>query len=261
MSLEELYFAIRLGAGQLETGFWDRKEVDYDRMKRFVLHCTRGLIRFTRFDTTTDSCAQFIHETVKDYLLADGLTRLDSDLWQDAKGLCHLRLAQWCFNYVKLDPLAPFSWDASSGKYSAKFPFSWDAHEAAFHHMDIAREGGRLMLAAVNDFPVNAWACLQNIFDFSSEAKVSENATALYYILEGHLPKLADALLEHCAIPRDSRQLVVSSSILAASEDDIIAIDLDTNHHVEETLAVHLEWLPPKVSLILCGCSWNAERV
>lgn len=44
LSVPELYFAIRTGTGDLETALWNKQDIDTERLKRYVIHRSRGLI-------------------------------------------------------------------------------------------------------------------------------------------------------------------------------------------------------------------------
>jgi hypothetical protein len=64
------------------------------------LNCSKGLVELTRGKKAT---VQFIHESVRDYLLGTGLLDLDVNLQGDLVGASHERLKQCCQSYI-LDP-------------------------------------------------------------------------------------------------------------------------------------------------------------
>jgi hypothetical protein len=74
LSLEELYFAIRTGIGQLTSGVWNTSEVDRDDMKAFILTSSRGLVEIEPWHgSSLISEAQLVHESVREYLITGGL--------------------------------------------------------------------------------------------------------------------------------------------------------------------------------------------
>lgn len=75
---QELYFAVQSGCDQEFSGEWDQDDIDMDSMKIFVRSSTKGLAEITR---NKASEVQFIHESVRDYLLG----RYESQ-WSGASG-------------------------------------------------------------------------------------------------------------------------------------------------------------------------------
>ncbi|KAH8684251.1 heterokaryon incompatibility protein-domain-containing protein [Tricladium varicosporioides] len=64
---QELYFAIQLGLNKSYSSCWDQEDIDLDQMKSYVRSSSKGLAEVTR---NKASEVQFIHESVRDYLLA-----------------------------------------------------------------------------------------------------------------------------------------------------------------------------------------------
>ncbi|PTB50659.1 hypothetical protein M431DRAFT_523369 [Trichoderma harzianum CBS 226.95] len=90
---EELYFAI-LSNIQYE---W-KPEITISGIERFILNSSKGLAEVTKSDKRT---VQFIHESVKDYLLKENGLR---DIWPEFDtnicGESHERLKQCCQEYM-----------------------------------------------------------------------------------------------------------------------------------------------------------------
>ena len=102
----ELYFAIMISTGQLspEDMVWDQKLVDSTMVENFLISSSRGLVECVQkgYTALKSSQVQIIHESVREYLFADGLRKLDEDLKVDFEAKCHWRLAKWCLTYIQL---------------------------------------------------------------------------------------------------------------------------------------------------------------
>ncbi|OCT54189.1 hypothetical protein CLCR_00227 [Cladophialophora carrionii] len=97
---EELYFAILAGTEPQHLGPWDATEVTPTVMDRFILDCSKGLTALTR---TKNQTVQFIHESVRDYLLkGNGLAHIRQDLVANFSGSSHERLKLCCQNYLAI---------------------------------------------------------------------------------------------------------------------------------------------------------------
>ncbi|OAL23237.1 hypothetical protein AYO22_06287 [Fonsecaea multimorphosa] len=98
---EELYFAMLAGNEPDQLTAWDPSETTTDVMDRFILDCSKGLAELTK---TKNQTVQFIHESVRDYLLkGKGLVHLQRPLESDFEGLSHEKLKLCCQNYLKLE--------------------------------------------------------------------------------------------------------------------------------------------------------------
>jgi len=95
LTLEELYFGV-LAAQEPRGMATSQPEVDTsDGMRRFVLDASKGLV-----EMTYGGHAQFIHESVRAYLLKDGLATILGIKTVDLDGYCHERLKNWCQQYI-----------------------------------------------------------------------------------------------------------------------------------------------------------------
>jgi ankyrin repeat protein len=98
---EELYFAILAGTGPQHLEQWDPAEVTPSVMDRFILDCSKGLTALIR---TKNQTVQFIHESVRDYLLkGDGLAHIRQDLAANFSGSSHEKLKLCCHNYLDME--------------------------------------------------------------------------------------------------------------------------------------------------------------
>ena len=85
-------------------------------MEKFILSCSKGLAEVTK---TKDQTVQFIHESVRDFLLQrNGLSKLQSDLANNVAGSSKERLKQCCHRYITINMCQPSTSRDSSYCYS-----------------------------------------------------------------------------------------------------------------------------------------------
>lgn len=68
LSPEQSYHAVLVGDDPEAVSAWDRKEVTKDVLRRFILDCSKGL---TEVNISKEKKVQFIHESVRDFLLKE----------------------------------------------------------------------------------------------------------------------------------------------------------------------------------------------
>ena len=100
LDASELYSAVMTAAGQLTSKNWDQSETTEEQMRLFILNSSKGLVEFSKGWTPH---AQFIHESVREYLLNGGLSDLDPGLAEEWNAKGQYTLAKWCRNYIQFD--------------------------------------------------------------------------------------------------------------------------------------------------------------
>jgi hypothetical protein len=164
LELRELYFALMTSTDELTAACWDKEEISYVGMRKFILTSCKGLLEFPKSRTwlgdNDDLPPQLIHESLRDYLLHTGLTQLDSALDQTVKASSHARLAEWCLAYLDL-----LSLDLPSTRkvydlcresdFTTTYPFLKYAVSHTADHVGIAYSEGTLSTLALG-----TWACL-----------------------------------------------------------------------------------------------------
>ncbi|KAH0835263.1 hypothetical protein FOPE_04123 [Fonsecaea pedrosoi] len=169
---EEFYFTMLAGLDP-ESKYltaWNCEDITIDDMNRFALNASKGLAEFTRSETPT---VQFIHESVRDFLIKDkGLY----DLWPDLcdksnfEGESHQRLQRYCLNYISIN-MAPHLGNISSPlpKTSTpeavllrqstgdNFPFLDYAVRNILYHTDKAQASGVDQSDFVRTFQLAKW--------------------------------------------------------------------------------------------------------
>ncbi|GKT51105.1 uncharacterized protein ColSpa_11286 [Colletotrichum spaethianum] len=97
LTREEYYFALASGLEPDTLGEWDPNDITYEFMDRLIVSSSKGLAETTRSD---DKTVQFIHESVRDFLLKDnGLRELWPEMGDDFEGQSHDRLKNCCYVY------------------------------------------------------------------------------------------------------------------------------------------------------------------
>lgn len=196
LTCKELYFAIRTSAGQLHTGAWDENDVSRDGMRRFILHKTRGLVEVTGYYT------RFIHESVREHLLAGGLADLTDQrqhTLEEASG--HMMIAQCCMTYIELDTSTylEHSNKVSSKPAAKKFPLLRYVTKSIYHHWKVAHSGGALRVDQLGDFSAallcSAARFLEERDRFTLSQRTAEPVTMLCLLIEKDLITLAKDLL------------------------------------------------------------------
>jgi hypothetical protein len=150
LNLEELYFAIRTGIGQLTSGVWNTSEVDRDDMKAFILTSSRGLVEIEPWHgSSLISEAQLVHESVREYLITGGLKDLGPSSNKMVEANDHARLFKWCSTYIRLNTrfIATDGIDIRASEDTrTTYPLLGYAVDAVLFHFEIAGIAGALPL-------------------------------------------------------------------------------------------------------------------
>lgn len=172
---EQLYFAILSGVNPEALSEFDLGEITTAVTERFILSSSKGLVEITK---STSPTVQFIHESVKDFLLKEnGLMEIWSDLGGNFEAASHERLKQCCLTYMHID-------NATVHKITGSLPTpnteraaelrQW-AHEKssfleyatdnALYHANAAEAGGISQAGFLKSFQQSHWIRLTNLFE------------------------------------------------------------------------------------------------
>ncbi|KAK1843260.1 hypothetical protein CCHR01_14121 [Colletotrichum chrysophilum] len=98
---EEYYFALVAGVDPESISEWNPEQISRESMNHFVVSSSKGLAETTKSKKST---VQFIHESVRDFLLKeDGLKSLWPELGDNPEGRSHERLRDCCHAYMGVD--------------------------------------------------------------------------------------------------------------------------------------------------------------
>ncbi len=111
LSLEELRFATIVDANTPYQSISDCQNAEEcgfaktdEQMKKRIRHLSRGLAEAKQHENIW--IAQFIHQSVKDYLIQSGLQILDKHSSGNAVGRAHFQLSRSCIRYIAMKEIS-----------------------------------------------------------------------------------------------------------------------------------------------------------
>lgn len=205
LSPEQLYFAILSEIEPEALSRWDPDEMPLEAIQRFILDSSKGLAEATK--STAEPKIQFIHESVKDFLLKEnGLRSVWFNLESNVQGQGHERLKQCCLNYINMDvseylgirdlhqvrPKAPEMRRRRVRRRISPivdFPFLEYAVSNVLYHADAAEGDGISQTDFLKRFPLARWLKMDNLFE-KEEHKHTAHASLLYVLAERNMSNL-----------------------------------------------------------------------
>jgi hypothetical protein len=183
-----LYFGIRTATDDLTADdvLWDRTLIDEAVITKYLVSSSKGFLEIQEFaidqnpsdiseqfysssgstvekkvrfveepeiipDPKPPVFVRFIHETVREYFLARGLSKLTGARNREIGGLAHVSLSHWYWRYIQLvcqpeqmskfrrfDPVAKEAWKAATWR----FPLLNQAVIRFLHHLELADSKG-----------------------------------------------------------------------------------------------------------------------
>ncbi|UZP39226.1 hypothetical protein NXS19_007042 [Fusarium pseudograminearum] len=214
LTREELYYAILHGANEKEAKSWAADYVTIEIMDAFILSCSKGLVQFS------GETAQFIHETVRDFLLRDnGMKLITSEAAQLTQGAAHDTLKSCCLNCISSTlkiiwgtgrPVRFDNLDRLRGTYDSivessrknysnsktlyKTPFLHYSLIHLLNHANAAEAGGVSQESFIKTFQLRSWVYLRKVF-LELGTFSSLRSTLLYTLAEEDLGSLIMAML------------------------------------------------------------------
>ena len=226
LKLEEFYLAIWSGRPNKSL------RVTKDMIKRFIISSSKGLAEVSR---SKNPSAQFIHESVRDFLIKDnGLQALWPEAADNFESLSHESLRRCCYEHVRLgistcisidEPLPERNEDVARirQKVSDKFPLLEYATRNILYHADIAsRKISQDSFLA--EFPLNNWIELSNIFERFKVRRYTSNASLVYILSEHGLSNLLTVWLRnssHVHIPGERYGFPLIAAVANAHENTV----------------------------------------
>ncbi|KAH7088133.1 hypothetical protein FB567DRAFT_523733 [Paraphoma chrysanthemicola] len=206
LNLEQLYFAILSGVDPEAVSSWNQDEVTQDVMRRFILDCSKGFTEITTSKLQKDRKVQFIHESVRDFLLKEeGLGNIWPDLRSNFYGQSHERLKQCCLNYIKVDAISllelPVTFPRDLKRKAAalrksaieNFPFLDYAAQNVLCHADVAEGSDITQVDFLDAFPLPQWVKLTNLLEKHKARRHTEQVSLLYVLAEFNMANLLRA--------------------------------------------------------------------
>ncbi|WKT52096.1 Ankyrin repeat [Fusarium oxysporum f. sp. vasinfectum] len=185
---EQLYFAIR---SYIECAAckWDRDEIPEDAIGNFILSSSKGLAEVTR--VKKDPTVQFIHESVRDFLLKDnGLRAILLEVSGNLSAESHDQLKKCCLEYTQfyITEHGALGNDSKEqpviacGAADDEFPFLRYAVQNVLYHANAAEEGDLSQTSFLETFPLGEWIQYNNVFQ-DKEVRRHNHQTSLLYLL------------------------------------------------------------------------------
>ena len=199
---------LRLGSSS-KVSLPDATAIDAGEMfSNCVTSSSKGLAEISKSEQPV---VQFIHESVRDFLIKDGgLAELWPDFGYDCSLQGHDKLKKCCELYINLtlgeeltERLPSVFVKASTEKEKhpilAKYPFLEYACRFVLQHANIAAEAVP-QDSFLNEFPLRKWIIIHNIIFELSETRQHPAETSMLYILATQgCPELIQACLEQGA--------------------------------------------------------------
>ncbi|UPK94202.1 hypothetical protein LCI18_005137 [Fusarium solani-melongenae] len=184
---EEYYHALwsRLAPQDLSD---DAASDSNDRFERFVISSSKGLAEITKVKKDEIPTVQFIHESVRDFLVKDrGLQELWPGLGFDWQSQGHERLKQYCSMYLNSEPVR-----ACFGSIGPKtqpsdlleqYPFLEYASQYVLYHSDAAAQTIPQAEFLCQTSTVD-WATTLNLFEKFKIRRYGSTASLIYILAD-----------------------------------------------------------------------------
>ncbi|KAF2151440.1 ankyrin [Myriangium duriaei CBS 260.36] len=171
LSPAQLYLALRSGVSPHGNLLRTFEGVTTEDIHRFIINSSKGFVEVT----ATGAQVQFIHESVKDFLLNEnGLGQVWPELENDFRGRSHERLKHCCLSYIDVD-IATISNTSEiiledsdvpvRSQLAQRLPLYEYAINNVLHHADMAEGHGIPQAQFLADFPFEQWIAMHNFFE------------------------------------------------------------------------------------------------
>ncbi|TIA51466.1 purine and uridine phosphorylase [Aureobasidium pullulans] len=233
---EELHFAILSGTNPELLA--DSVDVTLADISRSILSSSKGLAEPTKTKAPT---VQFIHESVRDFLLKEnGLALIQNHFHNTSAGSAHDQLKQCCQHYINSAAINQ-SKDSSSEAIT-RFPFLEYSIRHIFKHAELAASHMISQEVFLADFALDSCIILYNIVEKHKIRRYSPQTSLLYVLVEQstlHLCRI-EICRSRKSINTESGGRYVFPIIAAAALDDqqilelLIQNDADFNSEYKE---------------------------
>ncbi|EHK47146.1 hypothetical protein TRIATDRAFT_45881, partial [Trichoderma atroviride IMI 206040] len=237
---EELYFAVLSSPGPESVDSWNVDEISIEDIKKFILSCSKGLAEITKSKNPT---VQFIHESVKDFLLKEkGLKEICTDFGDGFKRQSHERLKQCCLQCLngkhESEEIPELLSSASSSGAKDlrqllrdKFPFLGYAVRNVLYHANAAEMGHDEQAIFFQAFDFDNWITLNNAFERYQIRQLDRTVTQLYVLAihnAGNLIRYHPSRLS-CFETENSRYGLPMLAALVANSYDAVEAFLEVH--------------------------------
>jgi ankyrin repeat protein len=189
LTMVEICFAMNLPDTETFDSELDELELPtYDTMRKRIVSLSGGLIEFKQHEN--QQILQFIHQSVNDFLLQDGLEFLDTMSRGNPIGLGHHQLSVVCANYIGMIKI-DYSNKPDKETIQAQFPFGDYTVRSWYSHAEKAETQGvpqNYLLRFIQYYPyaLKNWIWLYKITDpYNDSGRRPENNSTLLHIASG----------------------------------------------------------------------------
>lgn len=208
---EELYHAVvnRLHLCDESRECMKLDEVSLEDMDSFILDSSRGLAEVTKGMQPT---VQFIHESVRTYLLNTGLKSLAPDLYPNLLAQCNKSLRDQCCTYLGRSALKLLQHSIDGMKEALpahflevirlqrdtndKFPLLRYVLDGVLAHADLVHSAGLPQHEFIQAFPLSRWSRLYDLLVHRHEDRLSEDVSPMYIFVIQGAHALAGAVID-----------------------------------------------------------------
>ncbi|OJI97354.1 hypothetical protein ASPVEDRAFT_122198 [Aspergillus versicolor CBS 583.65] len=198
----ELYCILLFETDCSATNEWNPENITDEAMKKYILDCSKGLAEITVSKPTV----QFIHESVRDFLLKENwLSQIWPDLRDNFEGQSHEHLKRRCLEYMTMESISDFlnldqvpsgarMWKMHGSPYgaAAAFPFLEYAISNVFDHAEAAAKTGIVQSAFLESFQISWWIAL-NVFEDDMIYQYGPYTSLQYVLADRGLLSLIEA--------------------------------------------------------------------
>ncbi|KAF4946805.1 hypothetical protein FSARC_14115 [Fusarium sarcochroum] len=216
---EELYFAILSGLDRAEAESLMPERISTEVMDAFILSCSKGLTQIV------GGTVQFIHETVRDFLLhGNGMQHIQESPIQSFQGSSHEALKQCCLNQISstidilmerhppvdledIDTLreiygSMIEWGQKRYRdlhneqptFYLSYRFTEYALSHVLSHANFAEAGGVSQASFLQSFRVLTWTYLRRVILYEGKSDLLD-LNLLYILATRDLGSLVEAIL------------------------------------------------------------------
>lgn len=192
MHAQQAYLALQYSKATVPLD--DVKIPSDEHLRRYLLHRSRGLVNLR-----TDSVLQFIHETVRTFLLGiRGFRQVNPGLAINVEGFSHDKLKRACYHYIKHQYKLSFKFGKNGAdEISRNRPFLRYATNFLFIHANTAQQYGvsqkEFLLSLASEKVFSSWRRFMYIFKGDVDYF---DVTPLYIAVARGLNYLARGLVE-----------------------------------------------------------------
>ncbi|OCL09942.1 hypothetical protein AOQ84DRAFT_316195, partial [Glonium stellatum] len=198
LSMAELRYALVMDAATPYSSLRECEDsVHYvendENMAKMVRSLSGGLIEVRQHQS--QRIAQFIHLSVKDYLLQNGLERLCGSHFQDMTGVSHFRISRSCIKYLTMHEVLSYT---AGGR---RFPFlpyatiNWISHAKVVEVKKMPQDDLLDLFRWPSNQVTQSWTSLYQEIDRRSEECPVTESTLLHIASRHGLFRVIEAIL------------------------------------------------------------------